>query len=809
MDKLNALRQGTFRLPSEAEWEYCCRAGTTTHFHWGDDPNYTQIGDYAWYDNNAWNVNEEYAHVVGLKLPNAFGLYDMNGNVREWCEDWRNGNYQGAPNDGSAWTTGYFGSRVARGGHWFGEAYSCRSAYRYSSSPGGRDTLIGVRVVRNLHNQSPEADSIGIGSFSPSSVGQGSSVSNTGSVSGSGSGAIEYHWITRKPDGSYHDSGPLPAQMTNGAAAISAHTGFPTDQTGQYQSFIRVTSPSPVKESPNAGYTVTEGGRQEIIVNIPGLPRDAIPLTLVRFPAGSFMMGRYTGEQDGGADEDPRHRVDIGYDFYIGKYELTKAQWQALMGTTPWQGQSYVLNDQDSSAVYVSWNDIRHANGLFDKLNALGQGNFRLPSEAEWEYACRAGTTTRFYWGDDPDYTQVGHYAWYHENAYNVGEQYAHVVGLKLPNAFGMYDMNGNVSEWCEDRWSSSYQGAPTDGSARSISNYDTRVARGADWNDRASSCRSANRIYGYHRTYRFNFIGVRVVRTVGDPVPTPTPTPTPTVVYEDVTINLPGLPADATPLLMVKIPAGSFMMGRDPLEQDSYTAEEPQHQVNIGYDFYIGKYEFTQAQWQALMGTTPWLGRSHVLDDPNSPAVYVSWNDIHDVNSLLDKLNALGQGTFRLPSEAEWEYACRTGTTTRFYWGDDPNYTQIGDYTWYRENAWNTSEEYAHIVGLKLPNAFGLCDMSGNVWEWCEDSWNLNYEGAPTDGSAWTTGDARSRMIRGGDFDSAGMYCRSAYRPDYYADGRSYSIGVRVARTSDGPVGTPTPTPTATPTFTRTPTPT
>ena len=128
-------------------------------------------------------------------------------------------------------------------------------------------------------------------------------------------------------------------------------------------------------------------------------------------------------------------------------------------------------------------------------------------------------------------------------------------------------------------------------------------------------------------------------------------------------------LPGDVT-MEMVLIPAGSFMMGRYLDEQDSYDSEAPQHQVNIGYSFYMGKYEVTKAQWEAIMGTSPWSEQSYVLDNPNSPAVYVSWNDINGSGGFIEKLNALGQGTFRLPSEAEWEYACRAGTTTRFYWG-------------------------------------------------------------------------------------------------------------------------------------------
>lgn len=243
-----------------------------------------------------------------------------------------------------------------------------------------------------------------------------------------------------------------------------------------------------------------------------------------------------------------------------------------------------------------------------------------------------------------------------------------------------------------------------------------------------------------------------------------------------EITITLPG----DIPLAMVRIPAGSFLMGRYSGEQDSLSNEDPQHPVTIGYEFYLGKYTITQAQWKAVMGTVPWTGRGYVLDDPNSPAVYITWNDAQE---FVWKLNQLGLGSFRLPSEAEWEYACRAGTTTRFYWGDDPHYTQISQYAWWQGNAWNVNERYVHLVGLKLPNAWGLYDMSGNVWEWCEDDWHNNYNGAPTDGSAWiNTPRAVHRVMRGSSMDEKHFYCRSAFRGRFSPGSGNYNRGFRIA---------------------------
>ncbi len=235
--------------------------------------------------------------------------------------------------------------------------------------------------------------------------------------------------------------------------------------------------------------------------------------------------------------------------------------------------------------------------------------------------------------------------------------------------------------------------------------------------------------------------------------------------VSDTITLNEPEetiLLSGEVPLEMVWIPGGTFMMGRYPGEQESSSIEDPQRQVTLP-GFWMAKHELTKRQWVAVMGTTPWSGEDYVLDDLDSPAVYVSWDD---AKSFITALNGLTGKTFRLPSESEWEYACRAGTITRFYWGDDPDYAVGNAYCWWTYNAWDVNEGYAHVVGLKLPNTFGLYDMHGNVWEWCEDDWHWGYSGAPTDGSAWVDSPRGSlRMVRGGGWGDGGSYCRSARR--------------------------------------------
>lgn len=210
-----------------------------------------------------------------------------------------------------------------------------------------------------------------------------------------------------------------------------------------------------------------------------------------------------------------------------------------------------------------------------------------------------------------------------------------------------------------------------------------------------------------------------------------------------------------------VKIKSGCFMMGRDPNFEDGSNDELPRHRVCIENDFYMGKYEVTQSEWVEIMGSNPseFKGRSN-------PVEKVSW---HDAQAFIKRLNQRdSRNQYRLPTEAEWEYAYRAGTKSTYYWGDDKS--PIGQYAWYRGN----SGKRTHPVGQLQANAWGLHDMAGNVLEWVEDCTHSNYSGAPTDGSAWTSSSYRSddgtqsRVLRGGSWNDNSSSCRAAVRNDY-----------------------------------------
>lgn len=247
-----------------------------------------------------------------------------------------------------------------------------------------------------------------------------------------------------------------------------------------------------------------------ITISLPNLPDGAKPLEMALIPAGTFMMGSPDTEQKRYSHEGPQHQVTITKPFYMGKYEITQAQWKAVMGNNP---STYKGNNLPVDT--VSWEDCQT---FIQKLNGLGQGTFRLSTEAEWEYACRAGSTTAFYWGEDSSFTEIANYAWYGD--YPNGQ--THEVGLKRPNAWGLYDMSGNLFEWCQDWYGNYSSSAQIDPTGAVSGSY--HVVRGCSWINYPEELRSAYRSYGGPGYWGF-CVGFRIVLE-NTPLPTKTPTP-------------------------------------------------------------------------------------------------------------------------------------------------------------------------------------------------------------------------------------------------------------------------------------------
>ena len=220
--------------------------------------------------------------------------------------------------------------------------------------------------------------------------------------------------------------------------------------------------------------------------------------------------------------------------------------------------------------------------------------------------------------------------------------------------------------------------------------------------------------------------------------------------------------------LEMVRIPSGKFALGSPTNETGRRENESPISEINVPA-FYMAKFVVTQEQWVAIMGSNPAIFRENL----QAPVENISWLEAQD---FCQKLAAKTQHLYRLPSESEWEYACRAGTNTAYHFGDSP--TELADYAWFVDNA----NKRSHPVGAKVPNPWGLSEMHGGIWEWCEDVWHDNFNGAPADGSAWVLDGYTSRRVRrGGSWSNEAKLCRSASREWHWQSDRYNDIGFRV----------------------------
>jgi formylglycine-generating enzyme required for sulfatase activity len=225
----------------------------------------------------------------------------------------------------------------------------------------------------------------------------------------------------------------------------------------------------------------------------------------------------------------------------------------------------------------------------------------------------------------------------------------------------------------------------------------------------------------------------------------------------------------------LVLIPAGEFTMGSPKTEAGRQPNEGPQHKVTIARPFYMGITEVTQAQWRAVMNTQPWKHMGYGKAGDDHPASYVNW---HEATAFCVTLSKKTGKTVRLPTEAEWEYACRARTTTAYSFGDDA--AELGEFGWYRRNAYLKEEKFPHPVGGKKPNAWGLHDMHGNVYEWCSDPYTDSYREPGAD--APKEEEARKlRVIRSGSWVVVPQECRSASRVGIDPTGSASDAGFRV----------------------------
>lgn len=495
-----------------------------------------------------------------------------------------------------------------------------------------------------------------------------------------------------------------------------------------------------------------------------------IGMAFADIPAGSFVMGSCSPEEaaasggcppGGGAVDDdaldtegPRRPVAVAA-FQMASTETTLRQFNHFVQAerpdlaTP---AFAAANDggPDGPVGYVSWRDAQDFVGWLNRAKpADDAGFYRLPSEAEWEYAARAGTVSRYWWGDQRDCDKMLCTHW---NTLNMPKRPVK-AGSYPANAFGLHEMSGNRAEWVADCWHDDYHGAPTDGGAWTQGgDCALRVLRGGRGGGPINNLRSAAREWFFHDRRRSE-AGFRVVRDLRN-----ASIPTPISVVENAFVDEPAT---------VVVPAGRFRMGCDKASEPCADYELTPRDVAIDKPFRLGVTEVTQRQWAAVMDDNPSLHQS-----PNRPVTSVSWNDVH---AYLARLNEKTGKTYRLPTEAEWEYAARGGVAAGpFMGGDLP-----GRYQWRQKLR-------AYIpfpVAQDAPNRYGLHDMADNAAEWVEDCYaqEETHGGTPANGAKLRP--CALRVTRGGGWPPVPWDQRSAVRAMAQPKDASLTNGFRVAQ--------------------------
>ncbi|HUE16647.1 MAG TPA: SUMF1/EgtB/PvdO family nonheme iron enzyme [Planctomycetaceae bacterium] len=582
---------------------------------------------------------------------------------------------------------------------------------------------------------------------------------------------------------------------------------------------------------------------------------NSIGMKLALVPPGKFNMGSSDADAEASPDQKPLHQVSITRPFFLGTAEVTRGQFAAFVRATDYkteaerdgkggvafddsvrdwrQDTKYSWRnpgfDQDDShpVVNVSWND---ATAFCDWLSRKEKKTYRLPTEAEWEYACRAGTETRYYSGDaDVSLRMIANLSGLED-----GYRFTSPVGSLRANVFGLFDMSGNVVEWCRDFYGGDYYSkSPSEDPVGPASSFG-RVCRGGSWFNPPGACRSAAR-RALSAGLRISDIGFRVALSIEG-------APNATANAETVKPNAPQLlvapfdeatarqgqeawaahlhsPVEDTNTIGMKfrlVPPGEFIMGSLDSDHPSlYASAKPPHKVRITRPFYLGANEVTRGQFAEFVKATGYKteaeesGRGSLTFDPitgktkfdpklnwrsvgypqddRHPVVDVTWNDAQAFCKWLSKK----EGTiYRLPSEAEWEYACRAGTTTRFLKGDREEdlvaVANVNGKEWeeYLTHKPSTKLPDGYIftapVGSFLCNNFGLFDTLGNVWEWCHDIESAYTEETVVDPIGPTTG--ANRACRGGGIDCGLEHCRPATRGGEPASTAAGNLGFRVA---------------------------
>lgn len=468
---------------------------------------------------------------------------------------------------------------------------------------------------------------------------------------------------------------------------------------------------------------------------------DTLSINLMCVEGGTFMMGAMEGDEIAKDDEKPAHKVTLTYDYHIMQTEVTQSLWEAVMGEDIYVAQTKMANASKPAYVggnypmyYVRMNDALE---FIDKLNAMTGMHFRLPTEAEWEYAARGGNKSKGYlYAGSNNADDVG---WY------TGRGGLHRVAQLKPNELGIYDISGNVGEMCLDygTYGETYKAGDVVNPRGNIRANGNRFWRGGSYPHSKDSMRVSQRS-SYTPSWGGTWLGLRLV------------------LAEDNDFRTIRVGNSYFDMSFVK--GGTFMMGSD--ASDAEEDEHPVHEVTLS-DYYIGQTEVTQHLWKKVMGDE---NNPSATKGNNLPVTNITWDE---AQVFVERLSELTGMRFRLPTEAEWEYAARGGQKSKGYTyaGSD----DIDEVAWYAGNSGNK----LHSIGEKSPNELGIFDMTGNAWEWCQD-W---YGAYSTEAQVNPTGPnfGSSRVLRSGSYTTTIERCTAKFRQARQANYPDTHIGLRI----------------------------
>lgn len=570
----------------------------------------------------------------------------------------------------------------------------------------------------------------------------------------------------------------------------------------------------------------------------------SLRMDLLWCPSGEYQMG--SSEDEDGDNEDAQlHSVTLTKGFWLGKYQVTQAEYATLANEADLEPFPSKYSGEKRPVERVNWvQAVKWCQALTRRereAKRLPEGyEYRLPTEAEWEYACRATTTTALNSGNlltssDGTCSNLDAVGWYDQNS---GRE-THDVGLKQPNRWGFYDMHGNVEEWCWDWYGAYPLEAVVDPLGPASGKY--RVCRGGNMGGMAMGCSSSARKSGNtinKRCYRGFRLALGPELGVGYDAASVQMTRNAAPQQQEGHLSMEELmqqraelegrlnvcrtyeeaiggdaaiqgsrnfTVDEPSLRMIWCPSGTFSMG-SPASEPGRSADEVQHDVTLSQGFWISMYEVTQADYAPIAECAGLRARPSNFAGLRRPVESVSYADVmrwcRELTYLEFISGRLPEGyVYRLPTEAEWEYACRAGTLSIFNseGGDDRNGLHVeskgeSDGEMKNENARERFEKLfwykynsgykTHVVGERKPNAWGMCDMHGNVHEWCLDWYGDYPHAAASDPHGPLEG--TERVIRGGCYGDFSRFCRSAHRGTSDPAACKSNIGFRVVLAPD-----------------------